>query len=239
MSFKGSRSRFFSRIGTPGRACSSAAVKPWRSPTIGIRRPHAAPSSAQTYGRSSAQGVMSTTSSSASCREAKMSSSKSAPTSIWASSRNGTAPHAAIAPAICRATHVSAPLWLMNTRCRSSSLVTGFYEQPVNRRHRSLVGFRDGDGAAANRRRRRTRHRPPRERIAVRVRTRPVAAESEKREDAPEQSQHDGLRSYCGRLNNPPYTALPSTWPCIAFITFARVSNASAVGCTSIFVSSA
>ena len=45
---------------------------------------------------------------------------------------------------------------------------------------------------------------------------------------------------YCaGRLNNPPYTALPSTWPCIAANTFVRLSNASAAGCTSSFVSSA
>src|ERR1051326_1472863 len=44
---------------------------------------------------------------------------------------------------------------------------------------------------------------------------------------------------YCGRRNNPPYTAFASTWPCIAFMTFARVSNASAVGSTVIVVSSA
>ena len=36
---------------------------------------------------------------------------------------------------------------------------------------------------------------------------------------------------YCaGRLNKPPYTALPSTCPCIARKTFVRVSNASAAG---------
>ena len=44
-----------------------------------------------------------------------MSSSKSAPMSISASSRNGVAPHSLIARAICCATHVSVPLWLTKT----------------------------------------------------------------------------------------------------------------------------
>ncbi len=46
-------------------------------------------------------------------------------------------------------------------------------------------------------------------------------------------------RSYWGRRNKPPYTAFPSTCPCIALNTFARVSNASAVGSTLTIVSSA
>jgi hypothetical protein len=45
--------------------------------------------------------------------------------------------------------------------------------------------------------------------------------------------------AYCGRRNSPPYTALPRMCPCIALNTFARVSKASAVGWTSIVVSSA
>src|SRR5262249_38088740 len=48
-----------------------------------------------------------------------------------------------------------------------------------------------------------------------------------------------GALDHCGRLKSPPYTALPRTCPWIAFITFARVSKASADGCTSIIVSSA
>ena len=45
--------------------------------------------------------------------------------------------------------------------------------------------------------------------------------------------------AYCGRLKSPPYTALPRICPCIALKTLARVSNASAAGTTSSFVSSA
>lgn len=47
-----------------------------------------------------------------------------------------------------------------------------------------------------------------------------------------DRTTHDNLRGerYCGRLNSPPYTAFPRMCPCIAFSTFARVSNASAVG---------
>ena len=50
---------------------------------------------------------------------------------------------------------------------------------------------------------------------------------------------------YCGRLNSPTYTAFPSTWPCIAFITFARDSSAALIagvavdGVTSSLMSSA
>lgn len=44
---------------------------------------------------------------------------------------------------------------------------------------------------------------------------------------------------YCGLRKSPTYVALPSTWPSSAFITAARVSNASAVPITSSFVSSA
>src|SRR5918993_6131032 len=46
-------------------------------------------------------------------------------------------------------------------------------------------------------------------------------------------------RRYCGRRNNPTYTALPRMCPFIAFQMLVRVSHASAPGCTSNFVSSA
>src|SRR5437870_7541515 len=59
---------------------------------------------------------MRTTSSSALSRNARISSSKSPPTSISASSRKGSAPHSAISLAICRATQVSRALWLTKTR---------------------------------------------------------------------------------------------------------------------------
>jgi len=44
-----------------------------------------------------------------------MSSSKSAPASTCASSKNGVAPRASISLAICFATHVSRPQWLTKT----------------------------------------------------------------------------------------------------------------------------
>lgn len=77
-----------------------------------------------------------------------MSSSKSAPASTWASSRNACAPHASISRAIWRATHVSWPLWLTNTSRRSgrpSGLTVRFYSRQ-----------RRGSGAAAQ-----GAHRPP------------------------------------------------------------------------------
>ena len=82
---------------------------------MGMRRPQAAPISAYTYGRSSAQGVSRTTNSCARSKKFRMSSSKSAPASTSASSKNGVAPQASISRATCLATHVSALLWLMNT----------------------------------------------------------------------------------------------------------------------------
>ena len=61
------------------------------------------------------------------------------------------------------------------------------------------------------------------------------------RRDAPDVHPTRPLiaRGYCGRRKRPPYTALPSTWPCIASITLCRVSNASSEGETSSVVSSA
>ena len=70
-------------------------------------------------------------------------------------------------------------------------------------------------------------------------RRRPARAEGSARDGQAGQTLSRAKLAYCGRLNSPPYTALPRMCPWIAFITFARVSNASALGCTSIFVSRA
>src|ERR1043166_4399622 len=45
-----------------------------------------------------------------------------------------------------------------------------------------------------------------------------------------EVSEQPHMRSYCGLLNNPTYTALPRTWPCIAAKTVRRMSSAMSSG---------
>ena len=77
----------------------------------------------------------------------RMSSSKSAPASTWASSKNGTGPQASISRAICFATHVSALLWLMKTSLLFliASSCTYITILRLCARRITCVGLRSGD----------------------------------------------------------------------------------------------